>query len=288
MTVSSKRPKYFSESLARGLRVISAFDRSASTLRISEVAKRTGLMRAAARRYLLTLQDLGYVGADADQFFLRPKVLQIGFSYFSSMNVDHIVQPYLNDLAEKTRETSSFAILDGVDAMFIARAASKRILSFTIGIGGRIPAYSTALGFVLLAGLSQAELEQRLDVLPKASAEMGIPTKKMLRDVVRETRQQGWAGVDGRQHADSITSLAVPIVDRMGATTAAMNIMQYPARDKIQTLVKQYLPALRDTAAQIGAALDASGHFAMSVTRNVAVPGAGTTDAQAVDRVPSS
>jgi IclR family pca regulon transcriptional regulator len=270
MNATPERPKYFSESLARGLRVISAFDNSSATLRISDVAARTGLMRAAARRYLLTLQDLGFVGSDGDQFFLRPKVLQIGFSYFSSMNVDHIVQPYLNELAEKTRETSSFAVLDGADVMFISRAASKRILSFSISIGGRIPAYSTALGFVLLAGLSAQELEQRLDALPKAGLAPGVPTRKKLREIVHHVRQQGWAGVDGRQ-TDAITSLAVPICDRTGATTAAMNIMQYPARDKIDVLVKQYLSALQETAAQVGAALDASGHFALGVRRSAPV-----------------
>jgi IclR family pca regulon transcriptional regulator len=260
------RPKYFSESLARGLRVISAFDHSGATLRISEVAKRTGLIRAAARRYLLTLQDLGFVGSNQDRFFLRPRVLQLGFSYFSSVNVDHVVQPFLNDLAEKTRETSSFAVLEGPDVMFIARAASKKVLSFTISIGGRVPTHSTALGYVLLAGLPPEELEKYIEAMPKSAAGNGILGKKALRDTIRQVRKQGWAGVDGR-NKDGINSIAVPVTDRTGTTTAAMNIMQYPGKDTISELAKQYLATLRESAVQVGTALDASGHFALSARR---------------------
>lgn len=263
---AAKRAKYFSESLSRGLRVIGAFDSSAATLRISEVAERSGLIRAAARRYLLTLQDLGYVGSDQERFFLRPRVLQLGFSYFSSANVDHVVQPYLNDLAEKTGETSSFAVLDGWEAMFIARAPSKKILSFTISIGGRVPTHSTALGYVLLAALPPDEVEEHIDALPKSAFNGESPGRKHLRDMVRQVRRQGWAAVDGR-NKDGINSIAVPVRDRTGATTAAMNIMQYPAKDGIDELAENYLAPLQETSAQVGTALDASGHFALGVQR---------------------
>src|ERR671931_2169059 len=100
-----KRSAHFSESLARGLAVIRTFDGNAPMLRIADVAKRTGLDRASARRFLLTLHDLGYVGRSDDLFYLRPRALDIGFSYLASLDLNRVIQPLLNELTDVTRET---------------------------------------------------------------------------------------------------------------------------------------------------------------------------------------
>ena len=255
---------YFSESLARGLLVIRAFSGEAPVLSPSEVARRTGLTRAAARRYLLTLQDLHYVGHDGDRFYLRPRVLELGHSYLSSVDLEHIVQPYVLELAEATHERSSFAVLEDWEVLFVARASSKRIQSFSISIGGRVAAHSTSLGQVLLAGLSREELGQYFANRPS----LGAAQKKALRAAILEVRDRGWAAMDWHR-GDGIASIAVPIRDPSGATLAAMNVMQYPGRTSRSLLVKKYLPPLRSTADRIEKALNASGHFALGVRRAV-------------------
>ena len=138
-TAKSKTSEHFSNSLARGLAVIKAFDRQAPMLRIADVAERTGLDRAAARRFLLTLLDLGYVGRSDDLFYLRPSALDIGFSYLASLDVNRVIQPFLNDLTSVTRETSSFGILDGLDIRLLARSANNRMMNITIPLGTRVP-----------------------------------------------------------------------------------------------------------------------------------------------------
>ena len=260
---SKNAATYFSESLARGLLVIRAFGQDAPVLRPSEAAQRTGLTRAAARRYLLTLQDLGYVGHDGDKFYLRPRVLEIGFSYLASANLEQIVQPYLNELAETTHERSSFAVLDNGEVLFVARASSQATQGFSRSIGGRVAAYSTSLGHVLLAGLPPRELERYLVALPASALQRtATPTRKRLREAVSRAGQQGWAAMDWR-YGDGIASIAVPIRERTGNVVAAVNIMQFPGRLGPEVLAKKYAPLLKSTATQIETALNASGHFSL-------------------------
>jgi IclR family pca regulon transcriptional regulator len=252
---------YFSESLARGLLVIRAFDRVSPVLRISDVAKRTGLSRAAVRRYLLTLQDLGYVGSRNERFYLRPRILEIGFSYLSSAEVDRIVQPYLNELAEKTHETSSFAVLDRFDVLFVARAASRRVLNFSVSIGGRIPAYGTSIGHVLLAGLSPEEFEQYLaDQASSSGGDDVVPNRDRLHETIQQVRSRGWEAIDGKG-GGGLASVALPVRNQAGTVIAAVNIIQYPGHGSRRFLTKNYLPLLRESVDHIEAALEASGHF---------------------------
>ena len=142
----------FVQSLQRGLAVIRAFDADNPTLTLSDVARSTGLARAAARRFLHTLVDLGYIRVDGRQFRLSPQVLELGRAYLSSLRIPEIALPHLRDATEELRESSSLAVLDGTDIVYVAHAPAKRILSITINIGTRDPAFATSLGRVLLAG----------------------------------------------------------------------------------------------------------------------------------------
>ena len=131
----------FVQSLERGLSVITAFSRDSQMLTLSEVADRTGLTRAAARRFLITLRELGYVESDGRLFSLRPRVLELGYSYLSSLPVWEIARPHLEALADQVQETTSASVLDGEDIVFVARVESKRIMSMTLGVGSRLPAW---------------------------------------------------------------------------------------------------------------------------------------------------
>jgi IclR family pca regulon transcriptional regulator len=257
---AAPRPGYFSHSLARGLQVIKAFDRDAPMLRITDVARRTGLPRAAARRFLMTLVDLDYVGASDDMFYLRPRALEIGYSYLASINSDRLIQPFLNELTAITRETSTFGVLDGFDIRLIARSASNRMLNYTIHLGGRVPAYGTSLGRVLMATLPPDRFDAYWRDLPARLPTLsGALDKTELRDSVEAARVQQWAAIE-EHHGQGVSSIAVPIQSRSGLTIAAVNVVEYPPKSSTKAMQRKFLPLLRDAAQQISQALSASHH----------------------------
>lgn len=251
---------YFSHSLARGLEVIKAFDRDAPMLRITDVAHRAGLTRAAARRFLMTLVDLEYVGTSEGLFYLRPRALEIGYSYLASINSDRLIQPFLNELTGVTRETSTFGVLDGFDVRLVARSARNRMLDYGVHLGGRVPAYGTSLGRVLMAALPPDVLEAYLRDLPdRLPTRAGALDKEEVRHSIQAARLQGWANI-GEHHGQGVASIAVPVRDRSGATIAAVNVAEYPPKSSAKALQRKFLPLLRDAAQQIGDALAASHH----------------------------
>src|SRR5919201_4333594 len=150
------------QSLARGLMVIRAFNESSPEMTLSEVARATDLSRAAARRFLHTLVQLGYVWTDGRIFALTPRVLELGFAYLSSISLPEIAQPHLERLVAQVHESASVSVLDGDDIVYVARVPTRRIMSVAISVGTRFPAYATSMGHVLLAGLPPEEAEARM------------------------------------------------------------------------------------------------------------------------------
>ena len=261
---TAKQPAapYHSESLARGLTVIRAFGHDNPRLRAVDVAKRTGLSRAAARRYLLTLQDLGYVGSESDVFYLRPRLLDLGFSYLTSIGVEDIVQPVLSRIAEKTQASSTFAVLDRDEVVFIARAPSKGIFILATGIGGRVPAHATSLGQVLLAAMPAAELDRYLaESKREVFTKWTITNANALRRKIDRVRADGYALSHSEQY-EGIVAVAVPVHNKRGHVMAAVNINMYPATvDKIK-VAKGHVGILREEVREMEHALQAHSYFA--------------------------
>ena len=159
------RDSDFVQSLDRGLAVIRAFGPDRERLSLSEVARATGLTRAAARRFLLTLVKLGYVRSDGREFSLRPKVLELGYAYLSGLALPEVAEPHLEELSAKLHESSSISVLDGYNIVYVARVATKRIMTVAISVGTRFPAYAASMGRVLLAGFSEDEITEKLAAL---------------------------------------------------------------------------------------------------------------------------
>ncbi|PPR22207.1 MAG: Pca regulon regulatory protein, partial [Alphaproteobacteria bacterium MarineAlpha10_Bin1] len=155
----SPRSGEFVTSLARGLQVIRAFDTDNPAMSLSDVAKRTGLTRAAARRFLHTLRELGYVSSDGRDFRLTPRVLGLGYAYLSSMSIVELAQPFMENISKTVNESCSMSVLDDSEVVYIARVPTKRIMSVALSIGTRLPAYNTSMGRVLLADLSGEQLD---------------------------------------------------------------------------------------------------------------------------------
>lgn len=211
-------------SFARGLEVIRAFTRSKPSMTLSEVADRTDMHRAAARRFLLTLVREGYVDTDGKNFRLSPKILELGYSALSSMDIWDLAQPVLNDLSEKLEESCFAAVFDGTDAVYVARASSRRVINVGIELGNRVPAYAVSTGRVLLAGLSDAELDRYIaGVKLEKFTDNTVTSKVKLRSMIDEVRRQGCSIVDQEMEV-GLRSISVPVRDRSGRVTAAINV----------------------------------------------------------------
>jgi IclR family pca regulon transcriptional regulator len=251
--VHEERPRSadFVQSLERGLAVICAFDSEHRELGLSEVARITGLTRAAARRFLLTLVKLGYMSFSDGRFSLSPRVLELGYAYLSSLTLPEVAQPHMEVLVASVNESSSISVLDDLEVVYVARVPTRRIMSINLSVGTRLPAYATSMGRVLLAGLPEAELEARLpriDVRPLSAHT--ITTRRELRDILERVRKQGWAAVD-QELEEGLRSLAVPIRGASGDVVAALNVSVHATRGSMTTLRRDFLPQAQQAAEAI-------------------------------------
>ncbi|WP_020495398.1 IclR family transcriptional regulator domain-containing protein [Sciscionella marina] len=243
------------QSLARGLSVITAFGAEHPEMTLAEVARATGLSRAAARRVLHTLVQLGYVSTEGKTFALTPRVLELGFSYLSSIELPELAQPHLERLAAQVHESASVSVLDGDEIVYVARVPTSRIMTVAISIGTRFPAYATSMGHVLLAGLTAPEREDYLRRLhPEPLGPGTVASAGELRAELDTVAGQGWAIVDQELEA-GLRSIAAPIRDREGRTVAAVNISTHASRVTKEHLRRELLPRLLETARAIEADL---------------------------------
>jgi IclR family pca regulon transcriptional regulator len=245
----------FVQSLERGLAVIRAFDAEHPELTLSEVARITGLTRAAARRFLHTLVELGYMRTDGRLFTLRPTVLELGFSYLSSLSLPEVAQPHLQKLAGEVRESCSVSILDSPDIVYVARVPTKRIMNVVINLGTRFPAHATSMGRVLLAAQDNAWLADYLSGTPLAHlTDRTISDPAELRAELDRVRTQGWSLVD-EELERGLRSIAAPIHGPGGKVAAAVNISTHINRGSTDDIRAELLPPLLSTATAISADL---------------------------------
>jgi len=244
-------PRHHIRSLSRGLAVIRAFDGDRPSQTLSEVSRTTGLSRAAARRCLLTLEDLGYVSVSEHRFALTPKILEIGYAYLSSVSLPQLAQRHLEHVAGEAGESASVAVLEGRDVVYLARVAKSRIMTVAINVGTRFPAYATSLGRALLAGLEPEALDAYLDRHDlEALTPRTITDPAILHEELERVRRQGYALVD-QELEPGLRSIAVPIRDQQGQVTAAANLSTHSTRTSMEDLLDRLLPILRDGATRI-------------------------------------
>ena len=241
----------FVQSLERGLSVIRVFDADHPRLSLSEVAAATGLSRAAARRFLHTLVHLGYMRSSGGRFELRPKILELGYAYLSSLTLPEVAMPHLEELVEQVRESSSVSELDAGDVVYVARVPTRRIMAVTISVGTRFPAYATSMGRVLLAAQPDAWLDAYLGAVSLHHLTgRTITTASGLGQELRKIRTRGWALVD-QELEEGVRSIAAPIRDVDGTVIAAVNIATHAGRRTLDSIVADLLEPLLATAARI-------------------------------------
>lgn len=239
------------QSFARGLEVIRSFSAAAPRQTLTEVAGRTGLTRAGARRILLTLQTLGYVESDGKQFSLTPRILDLGFAYLSSMPMWNVAEPVMEALVEQVKESCSAGVLEGTDIIYVLRVSTRKIMRNTLGVGSRLPAYCTSMGRMLLAGMPDEQVAHLLQASPREARTRHTLTEvDALLAKVQQARRQGWCLVN-QELEEGLVSMAAPVVNRSGRTIAVINISGQVNRTPPRQMQEAMLPALREAAAQI-------------------------------------
>ncbi|EGH66878.1 Pca regulon regulatory protein PcaR [Pseudomonas syringae pv. actinidiae ICMP 19103] len=246
----------FMTSLARGLAVIHAFQERKRQLTIAQISHRTEIPRAAVRRCLHTLIKLGYAPTDGRTYSLLPKVLTLGHAYLSSTPLATSSQPYLDRMSDHLHEACNMATLEGNDILYIARSATtQRLISVDLSVGGRLPAYCTSMGRILLAALDDVSLQEYLDhvdLQPKTSRT--IRTPEALLECLQLVRQQGWCIVD-QELEQGLRSIAVPVYDASGQVLAALNVSTSAGRVARSELEQRFLPIMLDASRDLSTQL---------------------------------
>lgn len=240
------------DSVEKAFRVLESFSAERPRMTVTDAAETAGLSRATARRILLTFQQLGFAESeDGRGFALTPRVLRLGFGYLSALPFWETAQSRMRALADELRESCSMATLDGSEIVYVARVPAARSMSITLSIGSRLPAYATSMGRVLLAGLSEGELEDVLArVPPEPLTERTITERGALHEELARVRAQGYAVVDGERE-EGVRSAAAPVRGRGGGVLAAVNVSANAARVSLQELREGFVPRVRDTAEAI-------------------------------------
>lgn len=249
------RPREFVQSLARGLAVIRTFGRDQSELTVTEISSNTGLTRAAARRFLITLTELGYVETDGRVYRLTPRVLDLGYAFLSGLSFPEAALPHLERLVAAVEESSEASILDLPDIVYVARVPSPSTISITVNVGARMPTHATAMGHVLLADLAPEVLDRYLKTTKlQAFLPNTITDPKRLRKEVERVREQGFAVVD-QELEEGLLAIAVPVRSRDGGAVGTINLATHIARRDVQSLKSELLGPLQRTAEAIEADL---------------------------------
>jgi IclR family pca regulon transcriptional regulator len=248
------RSRDFVQSLERGLTIIRSFSAERPSMTVSELAEQTGLTRAAVRRFVLTLSELGYIYAKKNHFELTPRVLELGYAYLSALSFPEVALPRIEQLVTETAEASEASILDRGDIVYVLRVPGPSMMTISVNVGARRPAHATSMGRVLLAYLPPDELDdyfahhELTRVLPRT-----ISNPDALRTELKKVRKQGYALID-QELEDGLIAVAVPIHDRQGRVRAAINISTHVGRKSLADLVA-LVPTIQAAAGDIEVSL---------------------------------
>ncbi len=239
------------QAFARGLDVIRAFNADNPSMTLSEVAARTGLPRAATRRFLLTLVAEGYATQDGKAFRLAPRTLDLGYAYLSSLDVWEGAQTVLTDVTRQLGESCSASVLDGDEIVYVSRVAASRIMTIGLRVGSRLPAFHTSMGRMLLAHLPPAQLDRLLEGrVFEPRTPHTVTDHTTLRQILRDTAQQGWS-LTNQELELGLLSIAVPLRDRSGRVTAAINVSTQINRMDPDQIKQKALPVLMRAASTL-------------------------------------
>jgi IclR family transcriptional regulator, pca regulon regulatory protein len=242
--------------LANGLRAIEAFSASRPRMTLSDIARRAKLSRAAARRYLLTLEAAGYAETDGKHFRLTPRVLRLGYAYLSSIPLPQVAQPIIDAVGEQAEEAAALAVLDGTESIIIVSSIQRRIVGVFTRVGTHLPAFTSATGRVLLADKPDDVLSQKLrsaGTLRKLTPKTITSPSEILAEIGR-VRQQGFS-LNDEEIEIGLRVISVPVRNRLGNVVAALAISVHSARLEVRELKRKFFSMLVQSSEELGAKL---------------------------------
>ena len=241
----------FLSTLANGIKVITLFNGHNPEMTLSELAEKSGMHRATVRRIMVTLVALGYAKKAHNVFRLTPALLNLGFSYLSSLPFFHNAQDILYELSQKTKNATSIAVLDGQDVVYVVRFAAKRILTVTLEVGARLPAHATSTGHVLLSALGEKEQEAYFNNSTRKSyTDFTITSREGLLASFEKVRKDGYC-LSEQWLDEGLIALALPVVTPNGATIAAFNLVSNVIKTNREKMLNEILPLMKDTVKKI-------------------------------------
>lgn len=246
----------FVAAFARGLAVIEAFGPENRTMTLAEVAARTGVDRAVARRLLLTLVDLGFAHVHERRFELTTRVLRLAYSFLSSAGIGASLQPWLDELARAVGETVSLSVLDEAEVVFVARSdIPGRRLAYVVTTGMRLPAFSSASGRVLLAqqprpGVARLLERTKITRLTRYT----VMSKRDISAMIDQARRDGYS-INFQEIEEDLVSASVPVSNRAGLIVAALNVSTSATRSSEARMKRELLPKLKETASALAGML---------------------------------
>lgn len=251
----SIRHEDFVAGISKGMAILDSFGTDRHRLNISMAAERTGMTRAAARRHLLTLEYLGYLESDGHYFYLTPKILKFSGSYLGGAQLPKMSQPLLNLLTNQTSLIFSVMVLDGYEAITIARSAAHqqtdRVNPYGLHLGNRLPAHATSAGKILLADLERNQQIEWLEKYPlQRLTKYTIVDNQLFLELLYKIKEDDWC-YSCEEHELGVHALAVPIYDHKFKVIAALNIVSPTIRTNKDYLVQNILPLLQETAREL-------------------------------------
>ena len=254
-----REPRY-SQSLERGLAILGCFTPERPVLGIADIADELGMSRSTTHRYVITLVALGYLEQGASRKYrLGLRVTDLGMSALNSTGLREHAHPYLEELRQRTSYTSSLAVLDGTEIVYVDRARSFRRGESKTGLGlapgSRLPAHCTAMGKLLLANLPKRERGEILASMKlKKRGPNTITTKKALRDELDDIQSAGFA-VDDQELAAELYAIAAPVRNEAREVVVAVDLAAHASMISLAELTDALSPHLISTADRISARL---------------------------------
>lgn len=232
--------------LEKGLRIIQAFNDIHQRLTPSTAARRTGITRTAARRYLHTLHHLGYLESDGQLFWLTPRILRLGWSYLDSARVSRAVQPYLQRISSALGGAAYFAVMDDDDVIYVARGGSTCMRNVGFVLGAPVPANVSSAGIALLSCCSPREVNRWLAkrrLVPFTP--YTVTTHEGIRELIEAARRKGYALLE-QQFERRLRGIAVPIRNRNAETVGAISVSLPTDDETSEQALARSLPLLRE------------------------------------------
>lgn len=240
----------FVSSLATGLSVLECFSPTEPRLTLTQVAGRSGISRATARRMLLTLVEQGYAYTAGKSFELTPRVLALGHGYWSGRGWHELLAPSLRNLSQTLDESCSAAIMADDDVLYVSRVHTRRIMRIDLGLGTRLPAFATSMGRILLADLPEEDLRVRLRNMDRPALTDRTTTDiPQLVELIRQAGLEGFALVE-QELEPGLRSAAVPVRDGRGRTVLAINTSMTASAETAEQTRERVRPALHACAAE--------------------------------------